>query len=237
MPATTPPTAAGAVAAGLTRYQNVWWDQANITCQLVSGARDKAALALDVMHDRDATPDPLFDTLVAAATGGRGVKLDKHAVLTPLRAALWASGKRPLPARRSRRMDARNRGGIRRQRRAVAKPASRRRTCRGARRLAAGPARGALWQAQHSATPSAATSALGPKMARDAPQGRALLFARLRNRTAAPRSVAKRWSNILAAAQQHGLYFVAARIAAPIVAAIGPNDGAKDAAPDLYSCA
>ncbi|MGH6981550.1 MAG: hypothetical protein ACREFC_10120, partial [Stellaceae bacterium] len=85
------------VAAGIAQNRNIWWDQANIACELLSGERDKAALSLDVMHDNSAAADPLFDTLVTGASG-RAARLDKKAVLTPLRATLWAMSKRPLPA-------------------------------------------------------------------------------------------------------------------------------------------
>lgn len=216
------------VAAGLTRYQNVWWDQANIACQLVSGARDKAALALDVMHDRDATPDPLFDTLVAAATGGRGVKLDKHATLTPLRAALWALSKRPLPAEVIASMDGATAAAFAGSGEAVQNrlPAAERAAALGAwppDRLAA------LYGKYNGGDAEGGNVLTGPKMAETA-MGRALLFAT----AAQDGNAAQRLQALvqyLAAAQQHSLYFAAAQIAAPIVAAIGPNGAAKDAAP------
>jgi hypothetical protein len=215
------------VAAGLARHQNVWWDEANIACQLLSGARDQAALALDVLHDRETAPDPLFDTLIAAASG-RPAKLDRKATLTPLQATLWAVGKRPLPPAVVGGMDAPTAAAFAGS---DEPPPNRVGAAERAASLGAwAPERlGALY-AKLAIPDAARMSALGDDKAADAPLGRATLF-QLASQPGdpAPRSAAL--LKFLAGAERNGLYFVASRLAAPIVVAIGPSIAIKSAAP------
>lgn len=215
------------VIDGLARHQNIWWDEANIACQLLSGARDQAALALDVLHDRESAPNPLFDALVAAASG-RPAKLDRKATLTPLQATLWAAGKHPLPPEIVAHLDAPTAAAFA----GSDEPPSNR--VGAAERAAAlgawGPERlGALY-AKLTIPDADRSSALGDDKAADTPIGRATLF-QLASQAGdpAPRSAAL--LKFLAGAERNGLYFVAARLAAPIIAAIGPSVLIKSAAP------
>ncbi len=212
------------VTAGLTNYQNVWWDQANIVCQFVLGARDKAVLALDIMHDRDAAPDPLFDTLVAAATG-HAARLDKRATLTPLQAALWGVGKRPLPAEVIAAMDPATAGAFA----GSAAPVP--------NRLAAAERATELgaWPPDRLAAlygKAAGAAAPGDEAAGDTPAGRAALFVIAQHDGDAAQRV-RALSSFLESARRHDLYFAAAQMAAPIIVALGAGDATKDSAPEF----
>jgi hypothetical protein len=215
------------VAAGLAQHQNVWWDQANVACQLLSGDRDKAALSLDVLHDRGAAPDPLFDTLVAAASG-HAAKLDKHATLTPLRATLWAASKRPLPAEAIMSADAATLSAFAGS---EGPPSLRLAAAERAAVLGAWPPdRLAALYGKLSFADTERVNALADDKIGDTPTGRALLFAVAQKDTDPTHRVASLIA-FLAAARRHGLFFVASRLAAPIIAALGPGDAAKSAAP------
>lgn len=218
----------GRVAAGIAANRNVWWDQANIACLLLSGERDKAALALDVMHDDSAASDPVFDALVAGASG-HAARLDKKAVLTPLRATLWAMSKRPLPAETVAAMDAASASAYAGSRAPVAL-----RLAAAERAAALGawpPERLADLYGKMSFTDADRANAFADEKTAETPQGRALLFALAQSGDAAPRAHAL--ALFLDGAARHGFYFAAARMAAPIIAALGPSDATRDAAPQF----
>jgi hypothetical protein len=222
------------VAAGLVDHRGdqdkVWWDQANIACQTLSGARDKAALALDILHEDSATPDPVFDTLIAAANG-HAAKLERDAALSPLRATLWAAGKRPLPEAAIATADAATLAAFAGS--ADEPVANRLGPAERAAALGAWPPqRLAELYRQAAGTDPDRAKALSDPTVGDTLLGRAALFAVAQEKgDAAPRAEAL--SRLLAAAQHHGFYFVAARLAAPIVLAIGPGDAVKGAAPQF----
>lgn len=218
------------VAAGLTEHANVWWDEANIACDLLSGAREKAALSRDILHDRDPAADPQFDALIAATDGARGVKLDRGVVLTPLRATLWASSKRPLPVEMIATMDAPT---------AAAYAGS---GAPAAIRLSAAERAAALggWPPERLAElygkagledPTPAASPYDQRLG-ETPLGRAQLFATAQQNGDPARRV-EALVQFLRAAQLHDFYFVAARLAAPIILAIGPGGATKEAAPSF----
>jgi len=214
------------IAAGIAQNRNVWWDQANIACLLLSGERDKAALALDVMHDDNATPDPLFDTLVAGA-GGHAARLDRKTALTPLRATLWALSKRPLPAETVAAMDAATASAYAGSRAPVAL-----RLGAAERAAALGawpPDRLAELYGKMSFSDAERANAFADEKTADTPQGRALLFALAQGGDPAPRAHAL--ALFLGAAARHDFYFAAARLAAPVIVALGPGDATKDMAP------
>ncbi|HEX4111119.1 MAG TPA: hypothetical protein VH020_01155 [Stellaceae bacterium] len=222
------------VAAGLVDHppqqSNVWWDQANIACQLLAGARDKAALALDILHDDSATPDPVFETLIAAASG-RAAKLEAGAALSPLRVTLWAASKRPLSEAAIAGADGATLAAF------AGSPdepaANRLAAAERAAALGAWPSDrlAELYLKSAGADADRAKASTDPT-AGDTPQGRAVLFAIAQHEgDAAPRTQALgRW---LDAARRHGFYFVAARLAAPIILAIGPGDAIKGAVPQF----
>lgn len=78
------------------RYQDIWWDRAQIACQALSGDQAKASLGQSVLRERKAPRDQLFDNLIDAV-GGRQVKIDRMPDPTPVRVALLAAAKLPLP--------------------------------------------------------------------------------------------------------------------------------------------
>jgi len=82
----------------VARYRNPWWDRALIACQALSGAYDQAALGLSIMRDQPPTArDPVFEALVDNILGHRQA-VDKLPDPTPMRVALLAAAKLPLPA-------------------------------------------------------------------------------------------------------------------------------------------
>lgn len=85
------------VQAAIDRYQDPWWDRALIACQALAGDPAKASLGLTLLRERNAPRDPLFDSLIEAV-GGRAVKIDRMPDPTPIRIALLAAAKLPLPA-------------------------------------------------------------------------------------------------------------------------------------------
>ncbi len=85
------------VEAVIGRYQDVWWDRAQIACQAMHGDHGKAQLGLSLLRERKVPRDQLFDTLIDAV-GGRAVKIDRMPDPTPIRVALLAAAKLPLPA-------------------------------------------------------------------------------------------------------------------------------------------
>jgi hypothetical protein len=222
------------VAAGLLDYRpdqrNIWWDQANIACQLLSGARDKAALALDVLRDSGAVPDPVFGALVATASG-QAATLESGAALSPLRVTLWAVGKQPLPEAAIANADAATLAAFAGN--ADEPPTNRLAAAERAAALGAWPLGrlAALCIAAADTNPDHA-KILSDATAGDTAQGRAALFALAQHEgDAAPRAQAL--SQWLDAARRHGFYFAAARLAAPIVLALGPGDAVKGAAPQF----
>jgi len=78
------------------RYGNPWWDRAIIACQALNGAYDEATIGLSAIRERKIAADPAFDALIETI-GGRRQKLDKLPDPTPLRLALLAAAKLPLP--------------------------------------------------------------------------------------------------------------------------------------------
>lgn len=85
------------VEAVIGRYQDVWWDRLQIACQALHGDQGKAQLGLSLLRERKVPRDQLFDTLIDAL-GGRTAKIDRMPDPTPLRVALLAAAKLPLPA-------------------------------------------------------------------------------------------------------------------------------------------
>ncbi|HYC15259.1 MAG TPA: hypothetical protein VEC75_13490, partial [Stellaceae bacterium] len=86
----------GAVKAAIGRYQDFWWDRALIACQALSGDQAKASVGLNLLQERKAPRDGVFDALVAAV-GNRKLKVEHMPEPTPIRVALLAAAKLPLP--------------------------------------------------------------------------------------------------------------------------------------------
>src|SRR5262249_36322410 len=92
------PGGCGIVKQRIARYQNLWWDRALIACQALGGDPAGAGLGLSLLHEQKAPADPAFDALIEAAGGGRARKIDKLPDPSPIRLALLAAAKQPLPA-------------------------------------------------------------------------------------------------------------------------------------------
>ncbi|HKX06864.1 MAG TPA: hypothetical protein VJN67_01660 [Stellaceae bacterium] len=86
------------VQSAIGRYQDVWWDRAEIACQALAGDAAKAALGLSLLRERQAPHDQLFDTLVEAIDNHAAAKVEHLPDPTPIRLALLAAAKLPLPA-------------------------------------------------------------------------------------------------------------------------------------------
>ncbi|HEV3174616.1 MAG TPA: hypothetical protein VGZ72_01425 [Stellaceae bacterium] len=85
------------VQDAIGRYQDVWWDRAQIACQALAGDPGKAALGLSLLRERQVPRDQVFDGLIDAISG-HAAKLDRMPDATPIRVALLAAAKLPLPA-------------------------------------------------------------------------------------------------------------------------------------------
>jgi hypothetical protein len=228
------PGACHAVGEGIAKYQNVWWDRAQIACQMLAGDRGGAALSLDLLRERDTTPDPGFETLMAAA-GGKPVKLEKGAELSPLRVSLWAAGKRPLPDDALAGADLMTLASF-----AIAAPEPPANRLTAAERAAAlgalapdrlGEIYGKIDFKEEERTNAFADDKLG-----DTPRGRALLYA-IAQKDGDPAIRAEALNRFLEAARRHDLYFAAARLAAPMIAGFTPGDAFKAEAPNFVRAA
>ena len=90
--------ACGQVQSAIGRYQDFWWDRAEIACQALAGDGGKAALGLSLLRERQAPRDQVFDTLVEAIANHAAAKVEHMPDPTPIRLALLAAAKLPLPA-------------------------------------------------------------------------------------------------------------------------------------------
>jgi hypothetical protein len=88
--------ACAAVTRGVARYQSAWWARALIACQALEGQSEEASLGLSLLPDEKTQPDPGFDALIAAVGGEHGT-IDKLGDPDPMRMALLAAAKAPLP--------------------------------------------------------------------------------------------------------------------------------------------
>jgi hypothetical protein len=212
----------------MTRYQGVWWERAMIACQALAGDHEKAELGIGLLAEQKAARDAVFDTLVEAL-GGRPVKLDKLPEPTPIRLALLAAAKLPLPA------DAL----------AAAEPIALRAWATNEKlapvqRLAAAEravAIGALSPAalvalyQNVEIRSEDDAAVKHGRLPEGPRAHALLYLAARN-AAEPAARAGALRSFLADARKHGGFATAARVAAPLLVELSPAKEFEALAPD-----
>ncbi len=85
------------VQDAIGKYQDVWWDRAQIACQALAGDAEKTSLGLSLLRERKAPRDQVFDTLVEAIANHATAKLEHMPDPTPIRLALLAAAKLPLP--------------------------------------------------------------------------------------------------------------------------------------------
>ncbi|HUZ74983.1 MAG TPA: hypothetical protein VMU87_18510 [Stellaceae bacterium] len=81
----------------IARDQSPWWQRALIACQALAGDGAKASLGQSLLREQKAPADPVFDALIDNL-GGRPHRIDKLPDPSPLRLALLAAAKRPLPS-------------------------------------------------------------------------------------------------------------------------------------------
>jgi len=82
---------------GAARYRDAWWDRAVIACQALAGKYDEASLGLSAMRERKTLDDPVFADLIETIDG-QPRRIDTSPHPTPMRMALLAAAKVPLPA-------------------------------------------------------------------------------------------------------------------------------------------
>lgn len=200
------------VSSVIGRYQDVWWDRAEIACQALQGDEAKAQLGLSLLRERKVPRDQLFDTLIDAV-GGHAAKIDRMPDPTPIRVALLAAAKLPLPADALQAADpavlhewATN-ANIPNDRRL---PAAERAAALGALPL---DELGLLYT-EITFKPDEAKTAL--KQANDNPRARALLYTTAKQETV-PAARAEVLQALLQAGAKRGELPVTARLVAPIV--------------------
>lgn len=84
----------------IAQYQGVWWDKAMVACAALTGDFAKASLGMSILADEKAPPDLAFDAMILKMAGRPLKKPVKPAPFTdptPMRLALLAAAKMPLP--------------------------------------------------------------------------------------------------------------------------------------------
>jgi hypothetical protein len=76
---------------------DLYWQQAQVFCQLSAGKTAEAALGLDLLRE-DGGTDALFYDLAAAVDGTGGAAITELPVINPLYLAMLRSAHQPLPA-------------------------------------------------------------------------------------------------------------------------------------------
>jgi hypothetical protein len=222
------------VQSAIGQYQDVWWDRAQIACQALAGDQGKAALGLSLLRERNLPRDQVFDSLIEAV-GSHTEKLDKMPDATPIRVALLAAAKLPLPA------DALQNAGP-----AVLRAWATNAAVPNDRRLAAAEratALGALpldelrlLYTEISFKPEERKTAI--QQAGDNPRARALLYATAKQETI-PAARAEALQSLLQAGLKRGEFPVTARLVAPLLIELQPSSDldwfAPTAARALYA--
>jgi hypothetical protein len=206
------------VQDAIGHYQDVWWDRAEIACQALAGDPAKAALGLSLLRERQVPRDQVFDSLIEAA-GGRATKLDRMPDATPIRVALLAAAKLPLPA------DALQNAGP-----AVLRAWATNAQVPGERRLAAAERAAGLGAlplddlralyAEIAVKPEERKPAT--PQAGDTPRARALLYATAKQETI-PAARAEALKSLLQAGQKRGEFPVTAELVAPLLLELEPS--------------
>jgi len=206
------------VRDAIGHYQDIWWDRAQIACQVLAGDPGKAALGLSLLRERQVPRDPLFDSLIEAA-GGRAIKLERMPDATPVRMALLAAAKLPLPADTLQTADP---VLLRAWATSAQLPADRRLSA--AERAAA---LGALplddlRSLYTEITVKPEERKTTAQQAGDSPRARALLYATASQETA-PTARAQALQSLLQAGLKRGEFPVTARLVAPLLLELEPS--------------
>jgi hypothetical protein len=217
------------VKESIARHQGVWWDRALIACQALAGDQAKAALGLALLREQKAPADPTFDALIDAV-GGRPTKLEKLPDPSPIRVALVAAAKLPLPADAVAAADlpalrawAGNDAVPPLQRLAAAE--------RAALLGALAPKALAELYAKVEFKPEEIGAAIKQSKAPETPRDRALLFAVARTDPAVTVR-AKALGALLADSRKRGGFVTMARVTTPLLADLSPGPELASLAPD-----
>ena len=222
------------VQDAIGHYQDVWWDRAQIACQALSGDAGKAALGLSLLRERQVPRDQVFDSLIGAV-GGHAIKLERMPDATPIRVALLAAAKLPLPADALQNADP-----------AVLRAWASNAQVPSERRLAAAERAAALGAlplddlralyAEITVKPEDRKAAI--QQTGDSPRARALLYATASQETV-PAARAEALQSLLQAGLKRGEFPVTARLVAPLLLELEPSPDlggfAQTAARALYA--
>ena len=80
------------------RSSDGYWRRVRVLCQAAAGLIEAATLGLELLHESDAAPDPLFDDTIYAMAGLAEPVLERLDGPTPLRVAAWRLAQFPIPA-------------------------------------------------------------------------------------------------------------------------------------------
>ena len=207
------------VQSAIGRYQDVWWDRAEIACQALAGDAAKAALGLSLLRERQAPHDQVFDTLVEAIDNHAAAKVEHLPDPTPIRLALLAAAKLPLPADALQNADP-----------AVLRAWATNASVPAERRLAAAERANALGAfpldelrllyGEIPFKPEERKTAI--QQAGESPRARALLYSTARQDTT-PAVRAEALQSLLQAGLKRGEFVVTARLVAPLLLEVTPN--------------
>jgi hypothetical protein len=203
----------------VARYRNAWWDRALIACQALSDAYDQAALGLSVMRDQQSGRDLVFEALIDTILGHRQ-KLDKLPEPTPMRLALLAAAKLPLPADT---LAAAGPAALAVWATSDKVPAPQRLDAaeKAAAFGALPPEALGLVYASIEATPQEQAAALKGGKPPDDSRGRAILYDIARGNSSAGTRVAA-LAPLLADARRRGAFIATARLVAPLITELPP---------------
>jgi hypothetical protein len=207
------------VQTAIGRYQDVWWDRAQIACQALAGDAGKAALGLGLLRERQAPRDQLFDALIEAIDNHAAAKVEHMPDPTPIRLALLAAAKLPLPADALENADP-----------AVLRAWATNANVPAERRVAAAERAAALGAfpldelrlvyGEMSFKPEERKTAI--KQAAENPRARALLYVTARQETTAAVR-AESLQSLLQAGLKRGEFVVTARLVAPLLLELEPR--------------
>jgi hypothetical protein len=218
-----------AVQDGIARQRGAWWDRALIACQALAGDQAKASLGLSLLREEKAPADPTFDALIDSLRG-HATKLQKLPDPSPIRVALVAAAKLPLPADA---VAAADLPTLREWATNDAVPALQRLAAaeRAALLGALPPQALADLYAKVEFKPEEIGAAIKQNKAPETPRDRALLFAVAR--TGPAQTVrAKALGALLADGRKRGSFATIARVVTPLLADLPPSAALAALAPD-----
>src|SRR5579859_3199722 len=212
-------SACNQVQSAIGRYQDVWWDRAEIACQALAGDAAKASLGLSLLRERQVPRDQLFDSLIEAIDNHAAAKVEHLPDPTPIRLALLGAAKVPLPADALPNADP----AILRAWATNANVSAERRVAAAERAAAQGAFPLDELRLVYDGIPfKPEERKVAIKQAADNPRARALLYATAQQETAAAVR-AEALQSLLQAAAKRGEFVATARLVAPILLELEPR--------------